>query len=95
MSQQNGLPTQVLVISGKKANRAYRQALQTPPSLRREEANLSQKSLNVPQGDPQRHDYEEAGQHAPVDQPGNDRRTHDSVFIRPGGSDGLDDNKPT
>jgi hypothetical protein len=43
---------QVTQVCGKKANQAYRK---THPTLRREEANLSQKSLNVPQADPECH----------------------------------------
>lgn len=48
---------QVVLVSGKKANQAYREA--HPPTLRREEANLSQKTLNAPQGDPQRNEPKE------------------------------------
>jgi len=40
-SQQNGVPTQVLLISGKKANQAYRTAL----SLHRENASLSESTI--------------------------------------------------
>lgn len=41
---------EVILVSGKKANKAYREA--HPPTFRREEANLSQKGLNAPQVDP-------------------------------------------
>lgn len=37
-SQQNAVPTQVLLISGKKANQAYRKAL----ALHRQNASLSE-----------------------------------------------------
>lgn len=55
----NGLPTQVLVITGKKANRAFREARWTPPKVPHQEADLSQKGLNVEKADTQSHESKE------------------------------------
>lgn len=63
---RNGIPTQVLVITGKKANRAYRQALWTPPILRHEETDLSQKGRNDEKAGTQYDESEKAGHHDPV-----------------------------
>jgi len=59
-SQQNGVPTQVLLISGKKANQAYRTAL----SLHRENASISEPEIlpktHVEKENPQRDQPKEA-----------------------------------
>lgn len=52
-SQQNGVPTKVLVISGKKANRAFREAWWTPPKVPHNETDLSQKPRSSEKADPQ------------------------------------------
>jgi hypothetical protein len=59
MSQQNGLPTQVLLITGKKANRTFREAWWRPPALPNKEADLSQKGRNVDTDPPQQNQPKE------------------------------------
>jgi len=45
--QQNGIPTQVLLVTGKKANRALREAWWNPPKIPHNQTDLSQKGRNV------------------------------------------------
>jgi hypothetical protein len=59
MSQQNGVPTQVYLVSGKAANRAFREAKRPLPPVPKEEADLSQKARNVDTGHPQQNKPEE------------------------------------
>jgi len=64
--QQNGLPTQVLLVSGKKTNQAVRDALRWQAQIQFEEAILSQKRRNDAQAHPQRQQPEEAEHHDAV-----------------------------
>lgn len=64
MSDRNGTPTQVWFVQGKAANRAFRQAVQTPPSLPHNEAHLSQKGRNIETVDPKHDEPKEAGHDA-------------------------------